>query len=148
MATTDSELIAEARQLTGYTDGNVISDSDFQSLLDVCKQEVRAELGDPSFTFFETSPEDTLQADRALFWFLCIAAKIRTGEIGGMDIDIAHIRTDSPDEEEYRSWFSNFDKRMGSAEARFSTGSGPSQVSPQRDGRSYGESFDVSIREP
>jgi len=148
MATSDTELVREVRALTGYSDGNIISDAELHELVNLTKEELRAEFDDPNFSFYQTGNTNTIQADRALFWFVCIASKIRTGELGGFDVDIADIRTDSPDDEEYKMWFQRFNSRLASAASKHaSSGGGPSQVSPQRDGRSYGDSFDVNIRE-
>lgn len=147
MATTDSELIAEARALTNYTQ-SMLSDSTFQELVDIGKEELRAEMDKPNFSFYQTGGEHTLQADRALFWFTCIAAKIKGGEIGGIDIDLGDISTNQPDEEEYAVWFSQFRKRLDAAVASETDTGGPGQTSLQRDDRTYGDSFDTSVREP
>lgn len=147
MATSDTELVQEARAITDY-DASILSDSEFHSLVRIGKEEIRAEFDSPNFSFYQTGEEHTLQADRALFWFTCIAAKIRAGEIAGLDIDIGQIRTSQPDQERYQPWFRQLNKRLNAATSKHSEASGISQQAPQRDDRQYGESFDTSVREP
>lgn len=136
MATTDAELISEARVMTGYTDGSVISDSDFQDLVNVCKEELRDDFGVSDYSFFSGD----LSADRALFWFLCIAAKIHTGEIGGMNISTGDVEAQNPGHIHHdATWFSNYEDKKRKAERVITGSSGPAQSAPQRDGRTYGD---------
>lgn len=113
MATTNSELIDEVRALTGY-DEHIFSDLEMLSLLNICKEEIRADLDDPDFTFFVTGDNDTHQADRALFWFLSVATKIRAGEIGGIDISVADLDAEQVNDDQASIWISNFHNRLNS----------------------------------
>lgn len=130
MATSDSELITEARALTDYN-VSIMSDSEFQTLVDIGKEELRAEYGDP-----ETFPgfySGDLNLDRALFWFVCIAAKVKAGEISGIDISVGDLDA-SNSNGEYSYWFDNFSKRLNA----FSRGGGPGQTNISRaDERTY-----------
>jgi len=135
MATSDSELIAEARGLTDY-DASVLSDSEFQELVDICKEELRADFGDASYSFYSGS----LNADRALFWFVCVAAKIRTGEIGGLNITTGDVEAAHPAQVHHDfAWFRNFENRKRKAMRSFSQDAnrGPTQTSLERDNREY-----------
>lgn len=137
MATSDAELIDEARAMTEY-DSDIVSDSKFQELLHICKEELRADFGDPSFSFFQD--EAMHAADRALFWFLCIAAKIRTGEIGGMNIRTGEIESSHPAQVHHKAaWFDNFIDNKRKAERQVAGATGPSQTAVTRDNRSYGD---------
>lgn len=136
MATTDTELIDEARAMTGYTDGSIVSDSDFQELVDICKEELRNDFGVSDYSFYSGN----LAADRALFWFLCIAAKIHTGELGGMNITTGDVEAQNPGHIHHNAvWFSNFEDKKRKAERLISGSLGPSQTAPQRDNRTYGD---------
>lgn len=137
MADNDTELISEVRAFTGYTSSDTFTDSDLQELVDIAKEELRAEFGDPDFTFYQSGQHD---ADRALFWFTCLATKVRTGEIGGISIEINEIRTASPGEEEYRFWITRLDKKISAANSQLGR-SNSSMRNISRDDRSY--SFDT-----
>lgn len=135
MATNDQELIAEARGLTDY-DQTVLSDSEFQQVVDICKEELRADFGEPGYAFYSGS----LNADRALFWFVCIAAKIRTGEIGGLNITTGDVEAAHPAQVHHDSaWFKNYENRKRRAMKNFSdeASSGPAQTTISRDDRGY-----------
>jgi hypothetical protein len=130
MATSDSELITEARALTDY-EQMILSDSEFQKLVDVGKEELRAEYGDPD-TFPGFYAGD-LNLDRALFWFVCIAAKVKAGEIASVDISVSDLDASQP-AGDHQYWFRNFSKRL----AAFSRGQGPGNVNISRaDNRTY-----------
>lgn len=148
MASTDSELIDEVRALTDYTQG-VYSDSEMQALVNLCKEELRADFDEPNFQFYQTGDDSTLAADRALFWFVCIAAKIRAGEIGGISIDVAEVTATQPSSSGYEVWFKNFEKRLNEAQKSvIESGPGPAHTTEARDDRTYGDSFDTSVRRP
>lgn len=136
MATSDTELIAEARGLTDY-DQTVLSDSEFQEIVDICKEELRADFGDPTYSFYSGD----LNVDRTLFWFVCIGAKIRTGEIGGLNITTGDVEAAHPAQVHHdAAWFQNYENRKRKAMRVFSDSAGPAQTAPVRDERSY--SFD------
>lgn len=136
MAQTDTELIDEARAMTGYSDGTTIPDSEFHDLLQLCKEELRNDFGVSDYSFFS----GTLAADRALFWFLCIAAKIHTGELGGMNIRTGDIEAQNPGHLHHEAvWFSNFKTKKRKAARLVQEQPGPSQTAPQRDERTYGD---------
>lgn len=131
MAQNDSDLIKEARALTGY-DESVFSDSDFQDLVDIGKEELKSEWGLPDFTFYQ---DESLDHTRALFWFVCIAAKVRAGEIAGVNLTVGSIRSSSFSEDKFSYWFRNFDQRVRSA----ADSNGPAMSSVSRSERTYGD---------
>ena len=116
MARSDSELINEVRALTGYDDGAMFTDSDIQALVDLGKEELRAGLGLPDFTFYRRDDVNTLDADRALFWFVCIATKVRAGEIGSVELSVNNLE-ETTRQGQFEYWFSNFQNRMRAAES-------------------------------
>lgn len=133
MATSDPELIAEARGLTDY-DQSVLSYAEFQEIVDICKEELRADFGDPTYSFYSGD----LNADRTLFWFVAIAAKIRTGEIGGLNIRTGDIESAHPAQTHHnRAWFQNYENRKRQAMKSLSGAPGPAQTQSTRDERSY-----------
>lgn len=133
MASDDSSLIAEARGLTDY-DSSIFTNPEIKEIVQIAKQEIRADLGQPDLSFYT---EDTFQATRALFWFVCIGLKIKAGEIAGINLEIGDLRTQNPAQGHYSIWFESFRKRMAGAERQIQ--SGPSSVVLERDNRSYGE---------
>lgn len=136
MAQSDTELIDEARAITGYTDGTIVSDSDFQILLNICKDELRSDFGVSDYSFYNGN----LHADRALFWFLAIAAKIHTGELGGMNITTGEVEARTTGHNHHEAaWFSNFETKKRKAARIVRESVGPSHTAPQRDGRTYGD---------
>lgn len=133
MATDDASLIEEVRGLTDY-DSDILSDSELQALVDLGKEELRAELGNPQVSYYNNG---RIHATRALFWFVCIAAKVKVGEIAGVNIEVESFRSWNPAEGHYGFWFRNFDKRLSAAENVEYGGTAHVQIS--RDNRSYGE---------
>lgn len=136
MANTDTELIDEARAMTGYTDGTIIPDDEFQTLVETCKEELRSDFGVSDYSFYSGN----LHADRALFWFLCIAAKVHTGELGGMNITTGDVEAQTTGHLHHEAvWFSNFETKKRKAARIVRESVGPSQAAPQRDQRTYGD---------
>lgn len=130
MATSDTELIQEARAITDY-DSGLISDAEFQTLVDIGKEELESEFSD-NFPGFYNGNKD---ADRALFWFTCIAAKVRAGEIAGVNLTVGSIRATSYSNSKFDFWFESFEEKLYSA-----TGGKPSRKQNlSRDGRAYGD---------
>lgn len=141
MATSDTELITEVRSFTGYTDTNTFSDQDIQELVDIAKEEIRADIGDPNFTFYQTGATNTHNADRALFWFTCIGTKVRAGELGSISLTINDLESGRAHEQDYQFWFSQFSTKMSSARTSHSAESGAASRQIERTDRSY--SFDT-----
>lgn len=135
MATTDTELIAEVRSWTDY-DAQLISDAEIQELIDIGKDEIRAEIGRFDLTFYQdTSQVNTLVEDRALFWFVVIGAQCRVGELSGLeltvgDIEIAHEENAYADS----AALTNFVRRISSARA----GTARGLINIERTDRTYG----------
>lgn len=134
MARSDSELINEVRALTGYTDTSMFSDSDIQGLVDIGKEELRSYFGQPQFEFYLRGDTNTLDADRALFWFTCIALKVRAGEIGSVELTIDSLEQNQSDGQ-FDYWFQNFAQRVQAAGGSESIGAAGTQI--ERAGRSY-----------
>lgn len=133
MATDDQSLILEARGLTDY-DAGFFSDSEFDEVVGVAKEEIRADLGAPDLEFYT---EETFHATRALFWFVCIGAKIRTGELEGVSFVIGDIEANPPSGTGHDFWFQMLSKRIGSAAQEASPG--PALINMSRTNRTYGD---------
>lgn len=135
MVSSDTELIEQVRGMTDY-DASVMSDSEIQTLVDIGKEEIAGYLvaddETPSdFTFYSGNYD----ADRALFWFTCIAAKAKAGEIASVNLTVGSLRSTAYAGSKFELYFENFDKKMRGAE----NGNLPATSAPERDGRSYGE---------
>lgn len=133
MATDDESLIAEVRSLTDY-DSDIIDDPDMQDLVDVGKEEVSGKIGNQSLTFYE---QETFHATRALFWYVCIAAKVKVGELAGMNISADDFEAMNPANAHYDFWFENFQKKLSRAQR--STSPGASLINLERTERTYGD---------
>jgi hypothetical protein len=133
MADSDADIIDEARALTDYDEG-LISDSTFQQLVDIGKEELEEEFStqaEPFVGFYNGNQA----ADRALFWFTCIAAKVRAGEIAGVNLTVGSIRATSYSNSKFDFWFDNFNQKFEEA-----TGGKPSRLQNlSRDNRTYGD---------
>jgi len=134
MARSDTELINEVRALTGYDGGAMFTDSDIQSLVDIGKEELRSTFGAPEFEFYLRGDTNTLDADRALFWFVCIATKVRAGEIGSVELTINNLE-EKQSSGQFDYWFRNFRARLKASQRDVA---GPSVTSITRtDSREY-----------
>lgn len=109
MATTDSELIDEVRQLTDY-DSALISDSDFQELVNIAKEELDSEVPDSArpLSYYGS---DTHEQDRALFWLVCLFSKVKAGEIGVPTFSVNELRQNALDEQS-NFWMMMFNTRV------------------------------------
>lgn len=132
MVDTDSDLISQVRSLTDY-DELIISASEMNTLLEIAKEELRSTLGAPDLSFYG---DDTADADRALFWFLCIASKVKVGEIGGLNIDADDFAAQNPDRYDDTLWFRQYQKKRDLAEADI-VSTGASSTTIERTDRSY-----------
>jgi hypothetical protein len=130
MATNDTELIEEVRAITDY-DAGLIDGATFRTLLEIGKEELRDEFSDEFVGFYNGNTA----ADRALFWFTCIAAKVRAGEIAGINLTVGSIRATSYSNSKFDFWFKNFEEKLKEA-----SGGQPSRKQNlSRDNRSYGD---------
>lgn len=136
MANNDSELKEEVRAITNYG-ARAVSSSDLQSLINIGKDEIVMMLpgGNDGFVGFYSG---NLAADRALFWFTTIAAKVHTGEIEGVDISVDSFLDFDGGSASDSMLFDRFERAIATARGE-SSGIGHIQV--QRDNRSYGENL-------
>jgi hypothetical protein len=134
MATTDAEMVDEVRALTDYPEG-VMSDSDIQTLIDIGKSELRARFDNANFDFYN----DSQYAERALFWFTCIAAKVKAGEIAGINITVDDIEASTSSVGQYDYWFDNFRENLYEVFRDDEEVPLVSQQNLSRNGRTYGD---------
>jgi|APHM01.1.fsa_nt_gi hypothetical protein len=85
MATNDTELKQEVRVLTDYNI-NVISDTELQSVVDLTRRELLANIGDETLDLY-----GTISSERAFFWLTCIFAKVKSGEIDASSFSIGEL---------------------------------------------------------
>jgi hypothetical protein len=135
MATSDVQLINEVRSFTGYTDHNTFDDAEVQEIVNIAKQEVRQHLGRPNYEFYRTSPINTFDADRALFWFTCIGLKVRAGEIGAANLSLSELEK-TKTEGQYDFWFDNLWRCVHSATPEEFRGASSTQIT-RGDERNY-----------
>lgn len=135
MARSDTDLIGEVRALTGYDDGVMFTDSDIQSLIDIGKEELRSHLGLSTLEFYQRGDTNTLDADRALFWFTCIATKVRAGEIGSVELTVDGLET-AQSRGQFEYWFQNFAQRVHAASGLVNSGAASTTIS-RGDDRTY-----------
>lgn len=133
MAQTLSDIIGEVRSLTDY-DTSVYDEGELNDVVSIAQDEVRADVGDPSLSFHNGS--DTFYQDRALVWLGALFAKIRAGEIEGVDLtagdlDIEALRAVDDGQPVY--WLAQYRRRLNQLGG--SSGFGSVQVS--RTERSY-----------
>jgi hypothetical protein len=136
MANSDAELVSEVRALTDYDD-TIFSDGELLELVNIGKDELRSEWGDEGYQFYD----GPLIADRALFWFVVVAAKIRAGEIAGSNINIADIELRNPAHVHHEVLINRFVKKKDRAGRTINQGenAGPAVQSNERtDDRTYG----------
>lgn len=85
MATDDLTLKSEVRSITDY-DTTIIGDGDLDAVIAVAKREIAAKVGIPDLDFYSG-----LSEERALFWLTCLFAKIKKGEVEGMEMSIGDV---------------------------------------------------------
>jgi hypothetical protein len=129
MASDDSSLSDEVRLLTHY-DSSIISEADLTGLIGVAKEEIKAEVDDGTLTFYSGN----IQADRALFWLVCIFSKIHMGEIDAPNFEVSELKVRSSSFSEQNGlWFDNFSQRLEA----ISPGARIGHVKVSRADRSY-----------
>lgn len=108
MAVDDSTLAAEVRTLTDY-DSALISDADLLGVIELAKSELRAEVDDEDMVFYSGN----LQADRALFWLVCIFLKIKSGELDAPNLSIGELKLRQAGMGQRTGiWFQRFNQRL------------------------------------
>lgn len=136
MASNDSDIIREVRGLTDCG-VDIIPGNEMQTLVDIGKEEIRADVGEPGLTFY-ASDGSTFEADRALFWFVCLATKVKTGEIASTNIEIESLITEKPAQGHFDIWFENLEARLRQYVRERQDGGGAAHTLIEReDDRSY-----------
>lgn len=134
MATDDASLKTEVRAITDY-DSGILTTSDLQEVLNIAKEELRANKNDGSLDFY-----GDIRAERTLFWLTCIFAKVKTGEIDGATFEISELQVES-EEGGNSLYFDNFWRNYHS----IGDGRPRGHLKGQRSDRQYG--FDNSAFE-
>lgn len=135
MVTSDQELITQALNYLDYND--IFSDSEVQEIVDIGKDEIRADIGIYDLTFYQSEPNGTTNLDRALFWFTCVGLKVRTGEMASVNLTAGSIRSTAYTGGKFSHLTNGFADKMRAAEARRG---GPAMKQSQRtDNRTYSE---------
>lgn len=133
MATSQTEIREKVRTITDY-DQSLLSDSDLDGVIDLAEAEVRSDLDNPSKSFYQGT--DTYHIDLAIMWLSCLFAKVKAGEIGGINIELGELRATSLTGDA-SLWMAKFERRLQSGGD--TRGYGSTTIS--RDSRSYGDSY-------
>lgn len=133
MTENDIELIHEVRGITDYG-SEILLDEELETIVGIGKAELRADLGNQALEFYTS---ETHNATRALFWFTCIGAKIKVGELQGMQITIGDIEANAPSGTGDDYWFNQFEQKRAAAANDMSPG--PSVSNMTRANRTYGD---------
>jgi hypothetical protein len=89
MASTESELQTQVRELTDYTDTQVFSENSLDAIFDIAKRDIQAE-ADVTIDSWVTT-NGTNDAENALFWTACLFTKIKAGELAGVPMSLGDI---------------------------------------------------------
>lgn len=130
MADSQTEIRDEVRALTDYSK-NIFSDAEMDEVIGIAEDEVRAEISDPSLTFYQGN--DTFNADRAVMWLSALFAKIRSGEIEGVELSAGDLDTNSLSAPN-TFWYIQFQRRLSQVDG--TPGFGSTQVT-REDDRTY-----------
>lgn len=128
MAVDDATLKAEVRVITDYP-STLLSDPDLQSVVDLAKRELAADLSNDSIDWY-----GNLSAERALFWLTCIFCKAKTGELDAPNFSLGELKVRPPGEDSRAGiWFDNFWKHYRNVEG----GSPVAHTTSLRSDRTY-----------
>lgn len=142
MASSDAELIAEARIQTGYGT-RTLDANDFGSVLSIAKRHIRTRRA-IEVTWDESDWYDNEYREEALFWFSCLFAKVSTGELDAQDIQVGAVDAKSllaKGNKQVTEWYRKAEQALKSVEPGDNTdaGYGHGIRSGGREDRLYGE---------
>lgn len=92
MASTESELKDQVRELTDYTSTGAFSADALSSVFEIAKRDIQAEANTTVDSWVDNESDN---AENALFWTACLFTKIKAGEIGGVPMSLGDIDLDS-----------------------------------------------------
>lgn len=123
-------VIEEVRTLTGYTD-RIVSDESFTTLFNMAYKDIEGIVGQDLETV------ENIAAERAVFWSVCLFAKVHAGELGGIDFKIGSLNVQQfPRRDITRVWYRNLDQQL---EILRREGGGMGLTNVSRNDRVYGE---------
>lgn len=108
MATSQTDIRDEVRSITDY-DKSIFADDDLDELITIAEDEIKDEVGDYNLDFY--NGEETFNQDRALFWLSAMFAKIRSGEIEGVELSAGDLETSSLSAQG-SYWFDQYRRRL------------------------------------
>lgn len=123
MASSQTEVREDVRSITDY-DKSIFSDSELDELISIAEDEVKTEVGELDLAFY--NGEETFNQDRAVFWLSALFAKVRSGEIEGVELSAGDLETSSLSAQG-SYWFDQYRRRL--AQVSGSPGFGQVQVS-------------------
>lgn len=134
MVTTETELKADVREMTGYTSEQVLSTDGLDTAYRRAKRHIRIEKSyEADLDWFDVEfPE----REEALFWFTCLFAKVQTGELDSQDLQVGAVDTNSllaKDNDSVTMWYRNASGALKSLKADRIMRS----ASPARSDRTY-----------
>lgn len=102
------KLKADVREITGYTDGVVLTDSALGTAYDNAKRHLRVTVGlDANTNWFD--PDEPARED-ALYWWTVLFAKLAVGDLDAQDLQIGAVDSQSllaKDNDSVTQWFRN-----------------------------------------
>ncbi|WP_372611627.1 hypothetical protein [Halomonas sp.] len=149
MASSDDELLGEARIQTGYST-RTLDDSEFLGVLSIAKRHIRTRKA-----IEEVWSEDDWYANQyreeALFWFTCLFSKVATGELDSQTLQVGAVDAKSllaKENDDVTTWFRNARTALKSVEPGENTesGFGHGIGGVSREDRLYGDEGDYGIR--
>lgn len=90
MATTDTELKEQVREMTDYTNTTQFSPSALTEVFKIAKRDIQAEANTTVDDWYSD-----LDNENALFWTACLFTKIKAGEIEGANMALGDIEYES-----------------------------------------------------
>lgn len=130
MANSIDDVRASVRSVTEY-DASIISDADLDDVISEAESEISHEIGDYDLNFY--NGEETFDQDRALVWLSILFAKIKAGEIHGIDMQVGSLQSASLSHDD-KFYFNQFQRKLHSFDGVRGFGS----ITSTREDRTYG----------
>lgn len=140
MATTDVDLIAEVRVITGH--GTLtLDDTEYQAVVSMAKRHIRTRKGIvQSWSESDWYAEDA--REEALFWFTALFSKVATGELDAQTLQVGAVDARellAKGNHQVTTWYRNAEQALGHVEPGKDAGTTMRHAQVTREDRLYGE---------